>query len=487
MATLLHLRLRLRRRLLPSPKPLNLSSSLLRYSSSTCNLPSNSVARIADLKEEKIRSTVSALAKEIISSENDESTDLVSLLESRSAESVVGMKDGSAFLQLLSLLKPRPLLALQVFEWRRKLPDSSPLMAEEYASAIALAGRAHNLSLANQLFTDSISQFENFHDSILYNSLMAAYMYDNNIQKTQSLFDELGNNPNFKPDTASYNILLSLYSHHMLINHMESILHSMDSNRVSRNIQTYNILISGYLISRNFEKMEMIFDSLKEEKNLKPDVNTHLLMLRGYAIFGELEKMESIYESVKMEVITKERSLLFVIINTYCNSKCKSRLEKIEELMKLVKKEEIFPWIHVVLIRVYAEEGSLDEMERLISQAFERKIIITSLKVVRKICAKYFSLNKVDRLNWFIKKAELAGWSLSKDLYQCKMVLYAKENRLMEMKKVADVLDSHWPRRDKRTLVILHKAYLNSGLRFEADSVSGLLWKSGFEIPSGVL
>ncbi|XP_078179242.1 pentatricopeptide repeat-containing protein At2g30780-like isoform X2 [Carex rostrata] len=424
----------------PDHAPPQPPHSFLLQSSSSCRA-SNSIPRASTLSTaDHTRSTIISLAKEILCSPHDASSHLASLLESDSVRSIVRLSiDDFLFLQLLSLFKPRPRLALQIIYWRRNLPDSPPLTTEEYASAIALAGRAHNLSLAVKLFYESISTA---HNCILYNALMTAFIFNT------------------------------------LVDQMESVLSAMDSSGIPRTAQTYNILMCGYLRSKRWDEMERIFSSLKE-----PDVRICLLMLRGYAIAGRLEKMEKLYKLVKEEVHAQQRSLIQAMICAYSKVRGESRLKKIEELVRLIRAEEYFPHDHVVLIKFYAKEGSIDEMERLIVDAYKRNIVIRSVRVMRIILAVYYKGGDVDRLDHFIKQAEKAGWSLCKDLYRCKMILYSRLGRLREMCCAVDKMDSYWPMRDRYTLKVLYKGFSNAGRRLEMDMVIGLMFKYGFQFP----
>jgi pentatricopeptide repeat protein len=367
----------------------------------------------------------------------------------------------------------------QIFHWRRNLPNSPPLTADDYASAISLAGRARNLSLAVKLFYESISIASG---PILYNALMTAFMYNGEITTTLCLFDKLKKETKYRPDSVSYNILLSLYSFHILVDQMKSVLNDMDSSGIPRTVETYNIIICGYLRSKSWDQMERTFDSLKE-----PDASTQLLMLRGYALAGRLKKMEKMYKLVKEDVRTRERSLIWAMICAYRKAGGQSSLRKIQELVGLVRAEEYFPYLHVFLITAYAKEGSIDEMERLIVDAYKRNIVISSVRVMRTILAVYFKYGDVDQLDFFIKQAEKAGWSLFKDLYRCKMVLYSRLGWLREMCCEVDKMDSYWPVRDRYTLKILYKGFSNAGRRLEMNMVIGLMFKYGFQFPRGAV
>jgi pentatricopeptide repeat protein len=115
------------------------------------------------------------------------------------------------------MLKRRPLLALEVFSWRRKIatgPDPIPLFSEEYSKAIALAGRARNVDLAVALFYEAITSFP---DAALYNALMSAYMFNGMMRRCLAVFQSLKEDRRCKPTIVSYNILLSLFGRSLLV------------------------------------------------------------------------------------------------------------------------------------------------------------------------------------------------------------------------------------------------------------------------------
>ncbi|KAJ1695312.1 hypothetical protein LUZ63_012010 [Rhynchospora breviuscula] len=397
------------------------SHHLLLHEKRSIPAPSLFISRLSTLRLSPGRRAtadprVTSLARKILSLDDDFSPDLESVLESNSARSMLTVRNstdtdtdtssnGSPFLHLLSLLKRRPWLGLRVFEWREKLRDSPPLIVEELASVIAMAGRAQNPLLACHLFNLYRPATININNPILYNVLMTAFMYNGLVDDTFSLFREL-KETKYGPDTESYDILLSLCSYHILVEPMDAVLCDMDSSGIPRSVKTYKTLIHGYLRSRRWEQMEKIFDSLKE-----PDTSTHLLMLRGYALAGKLEKMEMMYQLVKREVHTQKRSLIFDMICAYSQVRGESSLRKIEELVKLVREEVDFPHLHIILIKAYAEKGLVDEM-RKICNAFNRNIVISSHRVMRTILVLYLKYGDVDCLDFFVEQAEKAGWDL---------------------------------------------------------------------------
>ncbi|KAJ4779119.1 Pentatricopeptide repeat-containing protein [Rhynchospora pubera] len=354
-----------------------------------------------------------SLARKILSLDDD-SPDLESVLESKSARSLLTVRDStdtngspnrSPLVRLLSLLKRRPILSIRVFCWRRKLRDSPPIIAEELASAITMASRARNPLLAHKYFNIYKSLVNG---PFLFNVLMTAYMYNGDVEETFLLFYKLQRLTEYGPDTVSYNILLSLCSYRRLVQEMESVFYEMEIYGIPPSIKTYHILIRGYLRSGMWEQMESIFGSLK-----KPNTSTHLLMLRGYALAGKLEKMERMYELVKREVHTRGRSLIWAMISAYYKVGGESSRRKIIELVKLVGEEEhlYFPHLHMVLISVYTEEGLIDEVKRIFD-ALNRNMVIGSHRVMRTILAFYLRYGDVRYLDWAIIRAQIVGWNL---------------------------------------------------------------------------
>ncbi|KAG1331764.1 pentatricopeptide repeat-containing protein [Cocos nucifera] len=437
-----------------------------------------------DGEREELRAAVSALADELLAVPDNQ--EIAGVLDSRSADALLRRSpNGFASIELLSRLKSRPLLALEVFNWRRKQVDAEiPMVPEEYAKAIALAGRAKNVDLAADLFSEAGAV--GLLETSLYNALMTAYMYNGLIKKAVSIFEDLKGDHRCTPTIVTYNILLSIYGRSMLVDHMEAVLRTIDEAKLSRTLNTYNTVIAAYVTAWMWDQMESTFHAM-DEGPIKPDVNTLLLMLRGYAHSCNLEKMERTYVLVKDQVNDRQVPVIRAMICAYCKSSHPERVQKIEALMKFMPEDEYRPWLNVLLIRVYAQEGLVEAMERFISEAFCRNTMVTTSGVMRSIISSYFQCNAVDRLAGFVKQAEYAGWRICRSLYHCKMVMYGKQNRLKEMHEVLDEMENcrYFP--TKKTFLIMYKAYFTIGRRLEAQTVIGMMWKLGLGYPVDAL
>ncbi|KAJ4805146.1 Pentatricopeptide repeat-containing protein [Rhynchospora pubera] len=427
---------------------------------------------------------ISALAADLLSLP-DPTPDPTPILESHSFPSLLrsSHKPFAASIKLFALLKPRPLLALEVFKWRRDIaigPNAIPLASEEYAKAITIAGCARNPDLAGKLFSEAIVSFPK---TALYNALMSAYMYNGMMRRCLAVFQSLRQDRRCKPTIVSYNILLTLFGRTVLVDHMEAVLQAANEAGVKRTLTTQNTIIASYITGFMWDRMEATYHAMQHGP-VKPELHTHLLLLRGYAHAGNIEKMENTYKIVSKQVKRVDAVFIRAMICAYCKIKHPKRLQRIEELLEYIADAEYRPWLHVLLIRVYAQEGLVEVMKRLIDEAFSRKTTVTTSGTMRSIITCYFHCGDVDQLAGFLRSAERAGWKLCRSVFHCKMLMYGMHNRLKEMHDVLDEMKRFRLDPTKKTLSIIYKVYFNMGRRLEVNTVVGMMFKFGVVSPT---
>ncbi|GKE52991.1 pentatricopeptide repeat-containing protein, partial [Tanacetum coccineum] len=163
-----------------------------------------------------------------------------------------------------------------------------------------------------------------------------------------------------------------------------------------------------------------------------------------------------------------------------------NRVERIEELMRLIPKKQYRPWLNVLLIRVYAQEDLVDQMDKSIDEAFEHNTSINTVKIMRAISTAYIRNNAVDKLATFVSRAGDSGWRVCRSMYHGLLWMFASHNRIDEMEQVLVEMEKFKYGCSKRTFIILYKAYSEQkeGYRHKLYRVLGLMCKHGYGVPS---
>ncbi|KAL8224458.1 hypothetical protein R6Q57_019933 [Mikania cordata] len=437
----------------------------------------------ADIRaKEELIEKVSLFKDKLMKNVNDEYS-FENLLEVKGWNLFKLYSDGTAFVELLRLLESSPHLAIKVFNWRRKKDQMRPMSSEEYAKGIKIAGRIKDVDLAVEIFMEAGNK--RLKNTSIYNALMGAYMYNGLSEKCHSVYQDLKQDINCNLTSVTFNILISIFGHRVLVDQMEAVFQEMKDYNIAPDIITYNNLIAGYLTAWMWDSMENIYHMM-ETGPVRPNLNTRLLMLRGYAHSGNLEKMEEIYNIVCPHVREKHITLVRAMICAYCKFPCSNRVKRIKELSRLIPENEYRPWLNVLLIRLYAEEDLVDQMDESIDEAFEHNTSVNTVKIMRSISSTYARNNAVDKMAKFLTRARDSGWRICRSLYHDLMWTFASHKRIEEMEQVLVEMERFNYGCTKRTFSILYKAYYTAYMEQEEEyrskfyRVLGLICKRGY-------
>ena len=171
------------------------------------------------------------------------------------------------------------------------------------------------------------------------------------------------------------------------------------------------------------------------------------------------------------------------MIWAYCKSSDADKVNKVKALLKLIPEKEYRPWLNVLLIKLYAHENCLEEMDNAINEAFEYETTVTTTGIMRSIIIAYFWSNAIEGLEKLTRHSVFAGWRIGYSLYHSKLVMYGSQKNLSEMQNVLEEMDSVNMHRTKKTLWIMYKAYWSCGQRSLVLKILGQMFKHGHEVP----
>ncbi|XP_045790264.1 pentatricopeptide repeat-containing protein At2g30780-like [Trifolium pratense] len=471
--------------------PITTTTTFIKRRINTLQQPPSAVLDLVSLfkssipprKKQHLTDAEIALLRNKLVRQASDSVQLTTILDDN-AESLISSHP--VFLELLNQLNSQPSLLLKVFNWRRKRKVSeyetfrNSMDAHEYSKGIKAAGRSRNIDLAVELFKEA--EYKGVKITSTYNALMGAFMFNGLADRCYSLFLGMKKDPTCTPNNVTYSIVISVFGRLMLIDHMEATFKEMRELHLSPNISTYNYLIGGYISTWMWDDMEKVFQVLKSGP-VEPNMKTYLLMIRGYAHCGNLEKMEEIYLLIRDHVNENEMPIIRVMICAYCKSSDEDKIKKVRVLLKLIPEKEYRPWLNVLLIKLYAQENRLDEMENAINEAFEHKTAITTSGIMKCIITAYFRCNAIQNLETFVRRSIFAGWRICHSLFHCKLVMYGSQKNFREMQYVLEEMENINVNCNKKTLWIMYKAYSSTGQRSMVLKILGRMFKHGYEIP----
>lgn len=184
-------------------------------------------------------------------------------------------------------------------------------------------------------------------DVYTYNILMDMKDRAGDIDGVEKIFEDLKNDPNVKPDAATYGTLATSCVHAGLFDKAKVYLFEMEQGKVFRNRSAYDILMSQYGAIRDLEGVERVWNLVQAGPVISN--RNYITVIEAFGKLGLVEKAEELYEQM-----SKSKGLIFIrqynsLLSAYSKQGMMEKAEKLlEEMEKLGRKKNATTYHHLV-------------------------------------------------------------------------------------------------------------------------------------------
>ncbi|XP_047178772.1 pentatricopeptide repeat-containing protein At1g80270, mitochondrial-like [Vigna umbellata] len=313
--------------------------------------------------------------------------------------------------------------ALQLFQWlesNKKLEFGE----RDYVSKLDLIAKLHGLQKAEK-YIESVP--ESFRGELLYRTLLANCAGRSNIMATERIFNKM-KDLNFPLTSFTCNQLLLLYKN-LNKQKMADVLLLMEKENVKPCIFTYRILLDVKGQSNDIAGMEQVLETMKVE-GIEPDIQIQELLAKHYTKAGLNEKAETVLKEIEGENLKENR------------------------------------WLCATLIRLYANLGKADEVERIWKVCESKAGIDDCLAAVEA----WGKLKKIEEAESIFDRAS-KKWKLNSKKYSVLLMIYANNNMLKKGKDLVKRMADSGTNIGPLTWNALVKLYIEAGEVEKADSI----------------
>ncbi|BAT96702.1 hypothetical protein LR48_Vigan02g000800 [Vigna angularis] len=281
------------------------------------------------------------------------------------------------------------------------------------------------LSYTRQALTESVP--ESFRGELLYRTLLANCAGRSNIMATERIFNKM-KDLNFPLTSFTCNQLLLLYKN-LNKQKMADVLLLMEKENVKPCIFTYRLLLDTKGHFNDIAGMEQVLETMKVE-GIEPDIQIQELLAKHYTKAGLNEKAETVLKEIEGENLKENR------------------------------------WLCATLIRLYANLGKANEVERIWKVCESSPGVDDCLAAVEA----WGKLKKIEEAESIFDRAS-KKWKLNSKKYSVLLMIYANNNMLKKGKDLIKRMADSGINIGPFSWNALVKLYIEAGEVEKADSI----------------
>ncbi|KAE8701916.1 Pentatricopeptide repeat-containing protein [Hibiscus syriacus] len=226
--------------------------------------------------------------------------------------------------------------ALEVYEWMNNRSERFRFSASDAAIELDLISKVRGVSSAEDYF---LQLPDTLKDKRIYGALLNAYVRARLQEKAESLINDM-RNKGYALHPLPYNVMMTLYMNLKEYDKVESMVSEMLVKNIRLDIYSYNIWLSSCGSQGSVERMERVYEQMKEDRSIIPNWTTFSTMATMYIKMGLPKKAEECLRNVESRITGRDRIPYHYLITLYGNV---GNTEEVYRVWKVYK--SIFPSI----------------------------------------------------------------------------------------------------------------------------------------------
>lgn len=223
-------------------------------------------------------------------------------------------------------------LALEVYDWMNDRGERFRVSASDAAIQLDLVGKVHGVSGAEEYF---LKLPDHLNDRRIYGALLNAYVRARMREKAESLLDKM-RNKGYAMHSLPFNVMMTLYMNLKEYDKVDLMVSEMIERSIKLDIYSYNIWLSSRGSQGSAEKMEQVFEQMKQDRTINPNWTTFSTMATMYIKMGQIEKAEDCLKKVESRIIGRDRIPYHYLISLYGNVGNKEEVYRVWKVYKAI-------------------------------------------------------------------------------------------------------------------------------------------------------
>ncbi|KAA0049070.1 hypothetical protein IC582_012379 [Cucumis melo] len=247
--------------------------------------------------------------------------------------------------------------ALEIYDWMSNREERFRLTTSDAAIQLDLISKVRGIKSAEDYF---LRLPDNLKDRRIYGALLNAYAKARQREKAENLLAKM-RTKGYATHPLPFNVMMTLYMNVKEYEKVDSLVSEMTEKSIQLDIYSYNIWLSSCGLQGSTDKMEEVYEQMKQDKTINANWTTFSTMATMYIKMGLIEKAEECLRKVESRIVGRDRIPYHYLISLYGSVGNKEEMYRVWNIYK-----NVFPTIpnlgyHAIisaLIRVGDVEGA---------------------------------------------------------------------------------------------------------------------------------